>query len=150
MRENSSWLLVKPKAPGAGAGRKKYSAAKNSSEHRAVSIERAGSDGSRLIARRSLLSLWKSCELGQLTALRQNRYFLKVSRTAGFAYADPAGLKTRRSGGNANRSLTTWLNVPVVRFLCFWKRRYGVPKADFGLRWGVNVRVKSERSHKIS
>src|SRR5437763_6734033 len=42
---------------------------------------------------------------------------------------DPAGLKTRRSGGNANRSLTTWLNVPVVR---------------------RNVRVKFERSHKIS
>jgi len=41
----------------------------------------------------------------------------------------PAGLKTRRSGGNANRSLTTWLNVPVVR---------------------RNVRVKFERSHKIS
>src|SRR5438477_6475325 len=42
---------------------------------------------------------------------------------------DPAGLKTRRSGGNADRSLTTWLNVPVVR---------------------RNVRVKFERSHKIS
>jgi hypothetical protein len=43
--------------------------------------------------------------------------------------AGSPGLKARRSGGNANRSLTTWLNVPVVRRI---------------------VRVKFERSHKIS
>ena len=63
-----------------------------------------------------------------MTGQQPERYFCKVSRTAGF-FMSPAGLKTRRSGGNANRSLTTWLNVPVVR---------------------RNVRVKFERSHKIS
>jgi hypothetical protein len=37
-------------------------------------------------ARPELQFLWKSCELGSLTALEQNRYVKKVSRTAGFTY----------------------------------------------------------------
>jgi len=37
--------------------------------------------------------LWKSCELGSLTALQQNRYVKKVSRTAEFTYVGSAGLK---------------------------------------------------------
>ena len=53
---------------------------------------------------------------------------------------DPAGLKTRRSGGDANRSLTTWLNVPVVRFPCFLKME----------TWVVKVRVKFELLTKLA
>jgi hypothetical protein len=39
-------------------------------------------------AKPDLQFLWKSCELGSLTALQQNRYVKKVSRTAEFIYVD--------------------------------------------------------------
>jgi len=59
---------------------------------------------------------WKFCGLHALTGSRAATYVYKVSRTAGFALvASPSRTEGAPLRRKAIRSLTTRLNVPVVR-----------------------------------
>jgi len=60
--------------------------------------------------------IWKSCALRRLTGILAALYVCRVSRTAGFALvASPSRPEFAPLRRNAIRSLTTRLNVPVVR-----------------------------------
>jgi hypothetical protein len=72
---------------------------------------------------------WKSCGFNGLTQASRNANFRKFhfkgfeDKQYGASVPDCLGLNTRRSGGRRFGSLTTWLNVPVVREMAWVKIR---------------------------
>ena len=92
---------------------------------------------------------WKTCGCNGLTWANEIDSLVKLRGRPNRSSNGSAGLKARRSGGNANRSLKTRLNVPVVRWKSWVKIRAISQDRPSGLRIAM-VAITSFRAMEMA